>query len=255
MRHGLAILLAASALFAGSAARADAIWTDANIVTGLDVSGSIDSDEADIQVDGIAMAIRSPEIVAAIQTGRFGRIGFAVFAWADRSYPVLVSWRLISSSQDALEASAEVASRLRMILRSDVAGQIGMLTDLSGAIDYGGGMLRGAPFATDHPILNIVGNGIDNVGEGAAPARDRLVARGVTINGVALGYDHSIYEYYHREVIGGPTAFVLAANDPSKLVDVLARKFATEIVFNIDPAHPIRNRSDQSARWLAASSQ
>ena len=243
MRYGLAILLLVSALSAGCAARADSIWTDANIVTGLDISGSIEPREAQMQIDGIAMAIRSPDIVAAIQSGRFGRIGFAVFVWADRSYPVLVSWRLISSSQEALETSKEVADRLRAILNSNVAAEVGTLTDLSGAIDYGGGMLRSAPFATDHRILNIVGNGIDNVGEGASLARDRLVAQGVTINGVALGYDRTIYEYYHREVIGGPTAFVLAAHDPDKLVDVLARKFATEIVFNLDPtdmAHKLR---------------
>jgi hypothetical protein len=243
VRHSLASFLTALVLFAAPPARAGEIWTDANIVTALDISGSIEPREAQIQIDGIAMAIRSPEIVTAIQRGRFGRIGFAVFVWADRSYPVMVSWRVISSADEALQTSHDVAASLRAILGSDLAGEVGMLTDLSGALDYGGAMLRSAPFATDHRILNIVGNGIDNVGEGAAPARDRLVAQGITINGVALGYDRTIYEYYHREVIGGPTAFVLAAHDPSALTDVLARKFALEIAFNLDtadPAHRLR---------------
>jgi len=243
VRHGLAIPVIAWILLAGPTARADEIQTDANIVTGLDVSGSIEPREAEIQVEGIAMAIRSPAIIAAIQHGRFGRIGFAVFAWADRRYPVLVSWRVIDSPQEALETSKEVAARLRAILDSDLAATVGTLTDLSGAIDYGGVMLRSAPFATDHRILNIVGNGIDNVGEGAAPARDRLVAQGITINGVALGYDRTIYEYYHREVIGGPTAFVLPAHDPSTLTEVLARKFSLEIASNLnadDLAHRLR---------------
>jgi len=66
-----------------------------------------------------------------------------------------------------------------------------------------------------------------------------MVADGVTINGVALGYDRAIYEYFRREVIGGPTAFVLSANDPDRLVDVMARKFVTEIVFNVGaPGQP-----------------
>jgi len=234
VRHGLALLLTASIALADLPAHADEIRTDANIVTALDLSGSIEQRDAQIQIDGIAMAIRSPEIVTAIRRGRFGRIGFAVFVWADRSYPVLVSWRVISSADEALETSHEVAASLSAILGSDLAAEVGTLTDLSGALDYGGSMLRGAPFATDHRILNIVGNGIDNVGEGAAPARDRLVAQGITINGVALGYDRTIYEYYHREVIGGPTAFVLAAHDPSTLTDVLARKFALEVALNLD---------------------
>jgi hypothetical protein len=234
VRHGPAILLIASLVSAGPAVRADEVRTDANIVTALDISGSIEPREAQLQIDGIAMAIRSPEIVTAIRRGRFGRIGFAVFVWADRNYPVLVSWRVISSADEAIETSHDVAASLRAILGSDMAAEVGTLTDLSAALDYGGSMLRGAPFATDHRILNIVGNGIDNVGEGAAPARDRLVAQGIVINGVALGYDRTIYEYYHREVIGGPTAFVLAAHNPSTLTEVLARKFALEIAFNLD---------------------
>ncbi|HSE73517.1 MAG TPA: DUF1194 domain-containing protein, partial [Dongiaceae bacterium] len=164
MRGLLAILLLGCALGLGRAPLADTIWTDANIVTGLDISGSVEPREAQIQIDGIAMAIRAPEIMAAIRSGRYGRVGFAVFVWAEGSYPVLASWRLIGSSEDALAVSAEVADRLRAIINSDAAGKLGALTDLSGAIDYGGGMLRAAPFPTIHPILNIVGNGIDNVG-------------------------------------------------------------------------------------------
>jgi len=230
----LAILLTGCALALGGVARADSIWTDANIITGLDLSGSIDAGEAEIQVNGIAGALRAPEIIAAINRGHFGRIGFAVFAWADSDYPVLVSWRLIGSQQEALAASEEISNRLRALLNSDVAATLGSLTDLSAAMDYGGAMLLSAPFATNHRVLNIVGNGVDNVGEGPQRARDQLLAMGVTINGVALGHDRAIYEYFRQQVIGGRTAFVLRATDPEALVEVLARKFVTEIVFNLD---------------------
>jgi hypothetical protein len=212
------------------------VWTDVNIVTGLDLSGSIEARDAEIQIDGIAMAIRSPEIMAAIQRGNFGRIGFAVFVWADGNYPVLLSWRLIGSPKDALAVSLEISARLHAIVGSDVLRQLGALTDVSGAIDYGGEMLRSAPFPTNHRIVNIIGNGIDNVGDGAPPSRDRVVAQGITINGVTLGHDRSVFEYFRREVIGGPTAFVLSANDPDQLVAVLARKFVTEIVSNAGAA-------------------
>ena len=62
--------------------------------------------------------------------------------------------------------------------------------------------------------------------------RDRLVAEGVTINAVALGHDKTLFAYFKRDVIGGPEAFALMADDPEKLVEVMARKFVTEIVFN-----------------------
>ncbi|MEZ5829867.1 MAG: DUF1194 domain-containing protein [Dongiaceae bacterium] len=241
MRCLLATLAFGCALFVGRVTFADDVWTDANIVTGLDFSGSIEAQEAEIQIDGIAMAIRSPEVVSAIAQGRYGRIGFMVYVWADGNFPVLSSWQLISSPQEAIEASDEVSRRLRAILDSGVIKKLGALTDLSGAIDFGAAMLQGAPFATNHKIINIVGNGIDNVGESPHWARDRSVAQGITINGVTLGHDRSIYEYFRQEVIGGPTAFALAANTPDTLVEVLARKFVNEIVLNAGPAdQPLR---------------
>ena len=65
-----------------------------------------------MQVDGMAQAIRAPEIVAAIKNGRHGRIGFAVFLWAAGDFPELASWRVIGSPQDAEAASNEISSRV-----------------------------------------------------------------------------------------------------------------------------------------------
>jgi hypothetical protein len=228
----LAFLIFGCLLFACRVGLADSVWTDANIVTGLDLSGSIEAPEAQLQIDGIAMAIRSPQIIAAIRHGNYGRIGFTVFVWADGNYPVLASWRLISSPEEALAVSEEIAKQLRAIRASDIVVRLGALTDVSGAIDFGAGMLQAAPFATNHRIINILSNGVDNVGEHAWLARDRAIARGMTINGIALGRDRTVYDYFKREVIGGPQAFVLSASDPEHLVQVMARKFTNEIVTN-----------------------
>jgi hypothetical protein len=103
------------------------------------------------------------------------------------------------------------------------------LTDLSAAIDHGGAMLQMAPYPTYHRIINIVGNGVDNVAEPAWLARDRAVAKGITVNGVALGPDRTLLDYFKREVIGGPDSFALPADDSEHLVEVLAHKFMTEI--------------------------
>jgi Ca-activated chloride channel homolog len=234
VRRPIALLLLAWALFVGRLAYADSVWTDANIVTGLDFSGSIDPRDAQVQIDGITMAIRSPQIIAAIKNGNHGRVGFAVFVWASGNHPILLTWRQISSPEEAAAVADDVENGLHALMGSDALVKLGALTDLSGALEYGGELLRTAPFATNHRFVNIVGNGIDNVGEGTPPTRDRLVAQGVTINGVALGFDRTIYEYFQREVIGGPKAFALIATDPNNLVEVLARKFVTEIVLNTD---------------------
>jgi len=244
VRRPIALLLLAWALFAGRLAHADDVWTDANIVTGLDFSGSIDPRDAQVQIDGITMAIRSPQIIAAIKNGNHGRVGFAVFVWASGNYPILLTWRQISSSEEAAAVADDVENGLHALLGSEALVKIGALTDLSAALEYGAELLRTAPFATNHRFVNIVGNGIDNVGEGARPVRDRLVAEGITINGVALGYDKTLFAYLQRDVIGGPESFALMADDPEKLVEVMARKFVTEIVFNAPTVnHPVADHA------------
>ncbi|HNB28896.1 MAG TPA: DUF1194 domain-containing protein [Alphaproteobacteria bacterium] len=232
MRYVLAFLAAVWLVQIPGIAPADEIRTDVNIVTGLDVSGSIEAKETQIQIDGLAMAIRSPEVIAAIRSGRHGRVGFAVFVWANGNLPVFAEWRQIASAEDALALSEELSLRLHAILESTAALKLGELTDLSGAIAFGGAMLLAAPYPTDHAILNIMGNGLDNVAEGPERARNILVAQGVTINGVVIGHDRGVIGYFRRNVIGGPAAFVLPAGEPQTLVDVFKRKFVTEIVWN-----------------------
>lgn len=229
----LAFLVLCGALSCFRAATADELSTDANIVTGLDVSSSINAQETMLQIQGMAQAIRAPEILSAIEHGRYGRIGFAVFIWADGDYPELVSWRLIASQQDAAAASEEIVARLDAML-STAARSVGSLTNLSGAMEHAAGMLSAAPFNSNRAIVNIIGNGEDNVGEDPQRVRDGLVARGITINGVVVGGDPAVVSYYRNQVIGGRTAFVLSADKPETIVQVFALKFLSEIALNVE---------------------
>ncbi len=213
----------------------DELSTDANIITGLDVSSSINAQETMLQIDGMAQAIRSPAILAAIQHGQHRRIGFAVFVWADGDYPELVSWRTIGSQEDAEATSQEITARLDSLLKSS-ARSVGTLTNLSGAMEHASEMLSQAPFRAKRALVNIIGNGEDNVGEDPQRARAALLASGATINGVVVGGDPAVLNYYRSQVIGGRTAFVLPADNAETLVQVFAMKFVSEIALNIEPA-------------------
>ena len=233
----LALLALCGTLGCFATAAAEDTSTDANIITGLDVSSSINAQETMLQIDGMAQAIKSPAIIAAIQHGRYGRIGFSVFVWADGDYPQLVSWRLISSPQDAEAASQEITARLQEIIASS-GHSVGTLTNLSGAIDHAAEMLSSAPYKTNRAVVNIIGNGEDNVGEDPQRARAALLARGATINGVVVGGDPAVIDYYRHQVIGGRTAFVLSADTSDMIVQVFATKFISDIAFNIEPPYP-----------------
>ena len=229
----IAVLVVCSALCASRLAAADenSLAVDANIVTAIDFSRSITVQESKLQVYGIVQAIRSPEVLRAIQSGRHGRVGFAVFLWASGTFPVLVSWRVIGSQQDAEETSSTILARLRLTLDSS-RHLVGSLTNVSAALAHAGDMLRLSPYASKRAIVNIVGNGQDNVGQGPEFSRDTLVAGGATINGVVTGRDRKILEYYRHEVIGGPAAFVLVADSPDGMIEAFTSKFTTEIAQN-----------------------
>lgn len=234
-RARVALLVLCSTLACFRMAAADTITTDANIITALDVSSSINAQETILQIAGMAQAIRAPQVLSAIQHGRHGRIGFQVFVWADGEYPELVSWRVIGSEEDAAAASAEIMTRLEQIL-ANAAGTVGNLTNLSGAMEHAAELLSTAPFNSKRAIVNIIGNGADNVGEDPLRTRDALVASGVTINGVVVGGDPKVVSYYRDQVIGGRTAFVLSADKEETIVQVFALKFLSEIALNVEPA-------------------
>ena len=190
------------ALLCADAALANDLATDANIVTGLDISDSIAPADLRLEILGMARAIRAPDVLAAVRGGRHGQIGFAVFAWHHGEFPVVVPWTLIASAADAHAVARAIEARLLVDVDTEARANekfyAGRLTNLSRAIDHAAAMLLAAPYAADRAIVNIIGNGTDNVGEAPAGARERLVAAGGTVNGVVLGDDPLMLDYYRR---------------------------------------------------------
>jgi hypothetical protein len=222
----------AAALLLGPAAVAGEILTDANIVTGLDISESVGSADMRRQLEGMALAIRSPEVLAAIRRGTAGRIGFAVFAWHQRQVEV-VPWTVIASEADAERVARELEARMGvdadLEARRSGPYHIGRLTDLSRAIDHASALLAAAPPGQRH-VVNIIGNGADNMGEEAGRARDRLMRAGATLNGVVFDGDPSTLAYFRDQVVGGTGAFLLTGDGTGAAREVLLRKFLRDLV-------------------------
>lgn len=239
-RHGRLPLSLIAALLIGAAASAtdaEELRTDVNIVTALDVSDSIGAQSTRIEIDGMAQAVLAPEILQAIRAGHHGRAGFAIFAWHEGAYPELISWTIIGDDADA----RAVSNRLRNVSPSEFGVSVDRMveprmTDLSGAIDHAAALLLTSPFKADRMVLNVIGNGWDNVGEGPVPARDRLVGAGGVINGVILGEDPVLADYFRQNVIGGRGAFLFTVRDTSAITQVLARKFLRDVALAIPGA-------------------
>jgi hypothetical protein len=214
--------------------------TDANLITAIDVSGSIEPADERLELEGMARAVADPMFLQAIQRGMQRRIGFVVFTWANGEFIRLVPWTLIASQAEA----EQVADRLRAARGMPLVGYAmpdpgevrpwrrGHATDVSAAIDYAIGVSAGAPFASQHHVINICANGTDNVGQGPAAARDRASGQGLIINGLVLGLredSEQTADYFREHVQAGFGSFVIEARAFEDITKAMLAKFVVEL--------------------------
>ena len=115
-------------------------------------------------------------------------------------------------------------------------------TSISAAIDFSMAQLERAPFEATRRTIDVSGDGTNNSGRDVAGARDEALAKGITINGLVIlserplawnpehtnppgGLDH----YYRQNVVGGPGAFVLVAENFNSFGQALINKLIAEI--------------------------
>jgi hypothetical protein len=207
------------------------VAVDLELVIAVDVSASMSQEEQRVQRAGYVSALRSPDVLQAIKSGRRGRIAMAYFEWARPAYQrVLVPWTVIDDRADANAIADAIAGQ-------PTIPQGG--TSISSALLFAGQLLKTSGFVSDRRIVDVSGDGPNNEGPDVEPTRDALIARGVTINGlvISLGppdmiqsFDLPYLEsYYRRCVIGGPGAFVLSVGDLADFEKAIRRKFVAEI--------------------------
>ena len=109
-----AILVSLILLITGagpSLAQLRAVPVDLELILAVDVSGSVDEEEARLQRDGYVAAIADPEIIRAITSGMLGRIAVTYFEWAGDTWQVpVLPWTLIDSPQTAQAFAAKLAA-------------------------------------------------------------------------------------------------------------------------------------------------
>ncbi len=196
---------------------------DLNLVLAIDCSFSVSAGEYALQMQGTARALADPEVVAAIQGGQNGRIAVTVVQWSnDDSQVVVVPWREIGSQAEAAAVAAAIAATPRQA--EDGA------TSISRMIYFGLDLLERAPNPAARAVIDIAGDGENNIGPDVRLARDLAVSLGVTINGLAiLNARHELHIYYRRNVIGGRAPFVEIANDFEAYEEAIRSKLLREI--------------------------
>lgn len=198
------------------------------LALGLDVSGSVDTKEYRLQLDGLAAAFQSPEVRDTLLSVPSVPVHVTVYEWSGpRKFNrrVLVNWTAIDS-EEALNAMTQS-------LQTTTRRPAGPSTALGSAMEYGAALLASQ---TDCPkrTLDISGDGTSNTG----PHPKEFSAPGwLTINGLIIGenragFDPSIHElssYFETYVIRGPGAFVETALGFEDYENAMTRKLLREL--------------------------
>lgn len=233
MRHAAKFARAAlfalfAALPAVNTAHAEAV--DLELVLAIDVSYSVDAEEARLQRQGYFDALVHPRVLQAIASGPNRAIAVAYMEWAGNWHNKIVAgWTVI---RDRASAEAFV-TRI-----SAVPPQSASRTSISGAIDFAVGMFDGNGFQGARRVIDISGDGRNNQGRPVAEARDDAVVRGITINGLPIVTgnpdfgrppDEGLVDHYRDEVIGGPGAFLVVAQGFAAFTNAVLSKLVREV--------------------------
>ncbi len=225
----ISFVVAVAAILALTSASGAQQRVDLELVLAIDTSTSVDATEFRLQRGGLADAFRHPDVIGAIEAAGDLGIAVTVVQWSGRARQrTVVDWMHIRNGRDAAFFADRIATARRAIEG---------MTDIAGAVDFGVARLNDNAFAGRRQVIDISGDGSSDAAR-SEMARDRAVARGVTVNGLVI-YNEDIdlaelakidvRDHYANHVIGGVGAFMMTAADFEDFRIAIRKKLVREI--------------------------
>jgi len=223
-----AVLLALLLCLVAGLARAEPV--DLELALAADGSGSIDDEELRLQREGYAEAITHPSVLAAIRSGYLGAIAVTYIEWGGpASQHTIVDWTLIRDEGDA----AAFAERLRTSPRQAIG-----YNSISNVVAYAGRKIAENGHEGTRKVIDVSGDGPQIGGRPLPLVRAETLAAGITINAIAIDSPSGgvsgpggmpLNLHYRRDLIGGPGAFVMVAEDRQHFREAILQKMLLEI--------------------------
>ena len=204
---------------------------DVELVLAVDGSGSIDDIEFALQRKGYARAISHPLVLNAIRGGEFQKIAVLFVEWgAPESVETIVGWTVIRGAASAKAFGDRLIAAPRQVFGYN---------SISAAIAYSTKQLLSNAYDGRQKIIDISGDGPQINGPPLAVVRAAALKAGITINGLAIktrtgtsfrsAFAVPLEDHYRQDVIGGPGAFVMMADEDTAFEEVILSKLVREI--------------------------
>ncbi|MCM2286960.1 MAG: DUF1194 domain-containing protein [Desulfobacula sp.] len=193
----------------------------------VDVSGSVEDDEYQLQKQGYINAFQSTAIQNAIAAGTIGSIAvtYIEWAWGYQQSP-LVGWTLINDAASANAFATAISETDRAFDGWTAPGS---------AINYSVPLFNNNGFEGTRQVIDVSGDGAENDGDDTSDARDAALAAGIdAINGIVILGESGLKAWYEDNIQGGANSFVIAAgsfNDfGAAIIDKLEREITNDPV-------------------------
>ncbi|MEL6931165.1 MAG: DUF1194 domain-containing protein [Cyanobacteria bacterium J06600_6] len=236
-------LFTASSLVTANTSQAQANNTNEDDVTvelvlAVDVSGSVDANEFDLQLEGYKSAFAAPEVQAEINKLPEG-LAVNMLFWADKETTDVGWFKLENDGNNNIANLANFQNAMDGVVRSSnqitidgSTANTGGGTDIRLAINTATNMLLNNQYQGAELVIDVSGDGVSDdtpyAGTGnengecghqhfcppLTEARDTAVNAGITINGLPINNQTSAHLanqvdiHYEQLVYGGEGAFV-----------------------------------------------
>jgi Ca-activated chloride channel homolog len=189
------------------------------MVLAVDGSASVTYEEFGLIAGGMSTALRDPTVAE----GLTGSSVLALLLWSGSGQQdVITPWTRINTAADLAAFANSVDNMPRTVKAGTTAIGEALLASLT--------LLAQIPAVPKRNIVNVIGDGRSNDGIAPGPIRDRMVAAGITINGLCILHEEpDLLTSYTEEVIGGPGAFAVTCRAFNDFTEAMRQKLTREI--------------------------
>jgi hypothetical protein len=178
----------------------------------VDVSGSVSSNEYNLQRDGYAAAFADPDVINKLTAcdGQCIAVKMVEFSGLGEQ-AVKIDWRLVCDQTDMSTLSSDIASLTRSFDNGSTAPQDAIANFY---LEFNSNNFDG-----DRKVIDVSGDGGQNDPDSSYDETDAIVATALTsgggpvnqINGLPIGTANNVLNYYNDNLTGGPGSFVIPA--------------------------------------------
>lgn len=192
------------------------------LVLAMDVSRSVVNAEYELQFQGLASALRHPEVVDAIGWIPGGMMA-TLTQWSGPANQIQsIDWHHLETPEQISDFADKVAATPRHFFAA--------YTAVGDALWHANRLSASNPRDCRRRIIDVSGDGASNRGRDPGPVSAALAANGVTINALVIkGARPDPETYYAENVIAGAGAFIEVADSFNDYARAMQAKLLREL--------------------------